>query len=271
MLPVQSVQYYTIWTGLWPRVQKKEWKSIGSLAVRVVNVLLTTHAGNTVLDTCPHYCAVRACIGRYTSLHIHPQSFPHLPSVVNITPYSPLIFTTYIHHWFTMVTDQVREPYYTCVWLLVDVHVTLWRMSMEPGVAVYAGYWVLFWSWLQSWMVAVNMETYKYNSTFSLSEYWRIFTSYTNLGFASVCILVNIRQYSLRLKVLLYTYCPGARPITHTYKPAQRAIREFMDRSRRAGIGQWHEYDHVVCNIYIVYTKYTKSSFSVSRKSAQYT
>ena len=31
-------------------------------------------------------------------------------------------------------------------------------------------------------MVAVNMETYKYNSTFSLSEYWRIFTSYTNLG-----------------------------------------------------------------------------------------
>ena len=50
------------------------------------------------------------------------------------------------------------------------------------------------------------METYKYNSTFSLSEYWRIFTSYTNLGFASVCILVNIRQYSLRLQVLLYTY-----------------------------------------------------------------
>ena len=55
-------------------------------------------------------------------------------------------------------------------------------------------------------MVAVNMETYKYNSTFSLSEYWRIFTSYTNLGLASVCILVNIRQYSLRLQVLLYTY-----------------------------------------------------------------
>ena len=24
-----------------------------------------------------------------------------------ITPYSPLIFTTFIHHWFTMVTDQV--------------------------------------------------------------------------------------------------------------------------------------------------------------------
>ena len=50
------------------------------------------------------------------------------------------------------------------------------------------------------------MKKYKYNSTFSLSEYWRIFTSYTNLGFASVCILVNIRQYSLRLQVLLYTY-----------------------------------------------------------------
>ena len=52
------------------------------------------------------------------------------------------------------------------------------------------------------------METYKYSSTLSLSEYWRIFTSYTNLGFASVCILVNIRQYSLRLQVLLYTYHP---------------------------------------------------------------
>ena len=57
-------------------------------------------------------------------------------------------------------------------------------------------------------MVAVNMETYKCNSTFGLSEHWRIFTSYTNLGFASVCILVNIRQYSLRLQVLLYTSIP---------------------------------------------------------------
>ena len=28
------------------------------------------------------------------------------------------------------------------------------------------------------------------------------------------------------------------------------AIREFMDRSRRAGIGQWHEYGHVSCNKY---------------------
>ena len=66
-------------------------------------------------------------------------------------------------------------------------------------------------------MVEVNMETYKLR--ISLSEYWRIFTSYTNLwlykpevcsytnlGFASVCILVNIRQYSLRFQVLLYTY-----------------------------------------------------------------
>ena len=153
-------------------------------------------------------------ITHYTSLHIHLHTFPHLPSVVNITPYSPFIFTTYItidSPWLRIRSvDSVheltcREPYYTCVGLLVDVHVTLWRMSMEPGVAVDAGYWVLFWSWLQSWMVAVNMETYKYNSTFSLSEYWRIFASYTNLGFASVCILVNIRQYSLRLQVLLYT------------------------------------------------------------------
>ena len=44
-------------------------------------------------------------------------------------------------------------------------------------------------------MIAVNMETYKYNSTFSLSEYWRIFASYTNLGFASVCILLT-SEYS---------------------------------------------------------------------------
>ena len=32
------------------------------------------------------------------------------------------------------------------------------------------------------------------------------------------------------------------------YKLAQRAIRHFMDRSGRTGIGQWHEYDHVACN-----------------------
>ena len=43
---------------------KKEWKSVGSLDVRVINVLLTAHAGNTVLNTHPHGCAVRACIER---------------------------------------------------------------------------------------------------------------------------------------------------------------------------------------------------------------
>ena len=50
-----------------PRVlqTKKNAKSAGSLAVRVINVLLTAHAGNTVLGTCPHGCTVRACIGRY--------------------------------------------------------------------------------------------------------------------------------------------------------------------------------------------------------------
>ena len=40
-------------------------KSVGSLAVRVIDVLLTSHPGNTVLDTCPHGCAVQACIRRY--------------------------------------------------------------------------------------------------------------------------------------------------------------------------------------------------------------
>ena len=40
-------------------------KSVVSLAVRVINVLLTAHAGNTVLDTCLNGAAVRACIGRY--------------------------------------------------------------------------------------------------------------------------------------------------------------------------------------------------------------
>ena len=65
-------------------------------------------------------------------------------------------------------------------------------------------------------MVAVNMETYKYNSTFSLSEYWRIFTSYTNLGFASVCILVSIRQYSLRLQVHMRALAPYSSAKTTT-------------------------------------------------------
>ena len=49
---------------LTPSTTKKNGKSVGSLAVHVINVLLT-HVGNTVLDTCPHACAVRACIRRY--------------------------------------------------------------------------------------------------------------------------------------------------------------------------------------------------------------
>ena len=48
-------------------LQKNGKKGVGSLAVRVINVLLTAHAGYTVLDTCPHGCAVRACNGRYCS------------------------------------------------------------------------------------------------------------------------------------------------------------------------------------------------------------
>ena len=44
---------------------KKRGKSVGSLAVHVINLLLTAHTGNTVLDTCTHGCAVRAYIGRY--------------------------------------------------------------------------------------------------------------------------------------------------------------------------------------------------------------
>ena len=37
------------------------------------------------------------------------------------------------------------EPYYTCVHvgLLVDVHVTLWRMSMEYGARCGGGRWLL--------------------------------------------------------------------------------------------------------------------------------
>ena len=36
--------------------KRKEWKSVGSLAVHVINVLLTANARNTVLDTCLHAC-----------------------------------------------------------------------------------------------------------------------------------------------------------------------------------------------------------------------
>ena len=52
----------------------------------------------------------------------------------------------------------------------------------------------------------IDLPWLRIRSVDSVHEYWRIFTSYTNLGFASVCILVNIRQYALRLQVLLYTY-----------------------------------------------------------------
>ena len=40
------------------------------------------------------------------------------------------------------------------------------------------------------------------------------------------------------------------------YKPTQRGVSCNMDRSKRAGIGQWHEYDHVACNKRIMYVYY---------------
>ena len=49
-----------------PEYVLQKWKkSVGSQAVRAINVLLTAHTGNTVLEKCAHRCAVRACIGRY--------------------------------------------------------------------------------------------------------------------------------------------------------------------------------------------------------------
>ena len=38
------------------------------------------------------------------------------------------------------------------------------------------------------------------------------------------------------------------------YKSTQRAIRQMLDGSTRAGFGQWHEYDHVSCNktVYVI-------------------
>ena len=82
-------------------------------------------------------------------------------------------------------------------------------MAHEHGARCGGGRWLLSIVLILTSIMNGSGEygdVYKYNSTFSLSEYWRIFTSYTNLGFTSVCILVNIRQYSLRLHVLLYTH-----------------------------------------------------------------
>ena len=94
------------------------------------------------------------CITReYYRLYLTPYSPTYIPPFTLSGEYYS-IFTTYIHYliftidspWLRIRSvDSVheltcREPYYTCVGLLVDVHVTLWRMSMEPGVAVDAGY-----------------------------------------------------------------------------------------------------------------------------------
>ena len=154
---------------------------------------------------CVHYC----------DLYLTPYSPTYIPPI-----YPQWWILLHIHHLYSLLIFTIDSP-----WLRIrsvdsvhDVQGALlyvcgapcWRArNDEYGARCGGGRWLLsimFWSWLQSWMVAVNMETYKYNSTFSLSEYWRIFISYTNLGFASVCIPVNIRQYSLRLQVLLYTY-----------------------------------------------------------------
>ena len=48
--------------GFDPEYNKKMEKSVGSLAVRVISLMLTVHAGNIAHDTCSYGCAVRACI-----------------------------------------------------------------------------------------------------------------------------------------------------------------------------------------------------------------
>ena len=93
-------------------LQKME-KSVGSVAVRVINVLLTAHAGNTVLGTYPHGCAIRACIGRYcpgawSITHTYDRSSR---GVVNSPPKSGSLFalcthththTHYYYYYYTM-------------------------------------------------------------------------------------------------------------------------------------------------------------------------
>ena len=56
-------------------LQRKDGKSVVNLAVRVIKMLLTAHAGNTVLDTCRHGAAVWACM--YALLTKHPGNTVH--------------------------------------------------------------------------------------------------------------------------------------------------------------------------------------------------
>ena len=47
------------------------------------------------------------------------------------------------------------------------------------------------------------------------------------------------------------------------YRPAQRAKLQSMDHSRRAGLGKWHENDHLASNN-LLYAAFSKRRFDRS-------
>ena len=91
-------------------------KSVGSLAVRVLNVLLIAHAGNTVLDTCPNGCAVRACIGWYcpgawsiTHTYMHARTRARTHARMHARTHETKFIVTLVHHIQAKQTKRQKE------------------------------------------------------------------------------------------------------------------------------------------------------------------
>ena len=114
---------------------RKKRKSVAGQAVRVMNVLSTAQAGDTVLDTCPDGCTIRACIGRFC-------------------PCSRSITRTYVHAWCLVIAHGSMLSPCTCI-ILCNRYVNLHRRlgghlpctAMNPmqdfGPKMEVGRWML--------------------------------------------------------------------------------------------------------------------------------
>ena len=118
--------------------------------MRAINVLLTAHAGNTVLDTCPLRCAVRACIGRYCP---GARSITHTYHVIYIkwSISNDLYHVTYIM--WSMLCDLYHVICHVTVlptWSICMLCISYWHISSS---------WLFKFQSLHEWLsfILVNL------------------------------------------------------------------------------------------------------------------
>ena len=202
----QLVQYYTTWTRLWPHEYKKKEGEKCCWPSRVCNKCVITHAGNTVLDTCPNCAAVRACIWQYCP---GAWSITHIVlacSEGNMANYR----ISHDYHYRFVQSGSFVSMQYSSVPAPRAIHEKLShgrsRATMHYGTERSA---------------EIRRNARARTVTYTNCMWWTWYWPYTagNTGLNTLYYLV-LSQYHIH-----------------------------MDRSRRMGIGQWHGYVHVACNI----------------------